>query len=243
MALLDEIRGQRVSNRLFGDILSAIATGEFPPDSTLPTENRLARDYGVSRSVVRSALERLKQDGIVRSLQGSGTVVVGLDPASLARFQAQLSPPEMKDCYACRLAIEPDIAARVAVQQSDPARDYLRAQLDALSGRPARPASADMARSASDADFHVKLAQFSGNAFFSEIMASMRPHMVFSMNIKHKLSAAARARHLALTKQEHAAVITAMLRRDSDAARTLMRRHIANGRDRIFTQFLTVAGG
>jgi GntR family transcriptional regulator, transcriptional repressor for pyruvate dehydrogenase complex len=234
MALPSETLGDRVSNGLYSDILSRILTGEYPPNSTLPTEFRLGHDYGVSRSVVRSALKLLKQEGIVQSQQGSGTIVVGLAPDRLAQLHRDVQMPALLECIACRLAIEPEIAAQLAEHQTEGATTYLRIQRDGLEGRLGNDFDTDSAQSASDAEFHVKLAQLTGNVFFSEIMISMRPHMVFCMNIKNSLTRAAHQRHLALTRQEHRDVISAILSRDADAARTRMRNHIANGRDRVF---------
>lgn len=229
-----ETHNGRVSDGLYSDILSGILNGEYPPKSTLPAENRLARNYGIARSVVRAALKVLKQEGIIRSQQGSGTVVVGFDSKKLALLNRNAHVPEMQECYACRLAIEPEIAAILASRQSDRATAYLRLQLDALNGRAGGASESDGVQSASDAEFHARLAQFTGNAFFSEIMNSMRPHMVFYMNIKNSLTSMAQERHVNLTKQEHKAVISAILKQDCEAARTLMRAHITNGWSRIF---------
>ena len=48
----------------------------------MPTEQSLSRQFGVSRTVVREAISRLKSDGLVESRQGSGVSVV---PASLRK--------------------------------------------------------------------------------------------------------------------------------------------------------------
>ncbi|MGY6502443.1 MAG: GntR family transcriptional regulator [Acidimicrobiales bacterium] len=45
-------------------------------DGTLPGESSLAAEYGVSRSVVREALDLLREEGLIARLQGAGTFVV-----------------------------------------------------------------------------------------------------------------------------------------------------------------------
>ncbi|MEW6267184.1 MAG: GntR family transcriptional regulator [Thermodesulfobacteriota bacterium] len=52
-----------------------IMSEEWPPESRLPTEEKLAAQYGVSRLTVRKAKERLIQEGLVKSVQGSGSYV------------------------------------------------------------------------------------------------------------------------------------------------------------------------
>jgi DNA-binding GntR family transcriptional regulator len=53
-------------------IRSAIAEGEYPPGSALPSEKDLCAAHGVSRITVRKALEQLQAAGIIG--QGAGGV-------------------------------------------------------------------------------------------------------------------------------------------------------------------------
>ena len=49
--------------------------GEWLPESKLPTEGELSKQYQVSRQTIRKAKEDLIKDGLVRGLQGSGSYV------------------------------------------------------------------------------------------------------------------------------------------------------------------------
>jgi len=53
----------------------AIVSGEYPVGSLLPTEDALCERFGVSRYTVRGALRLLREDGLVSSRQGAGTLV------------------------------------------------------------------------------------------------------------------------------------------------------------------------
>ena len=59
----------RVTETLAGQLRS----GVYPVNSRLPTEKSLAEKFGVSRTVVREAISRLKSEGLVETRQGSGT--------------------------------------------------------------------------------------------------------------------------------------------------------------------------
>lgn len=59
--------------RLYGVLSQALADGRFGPAEPLPSEPRLMRDYGVSRSTVRRALARLEAEGRIERKRGSGT--------------------------------------------------------------------------------------------------------------------------------------------------------------------------
>jgi DNA-binding transcriptional MocR family regulator len=54
-----------------------IETGDLPPGVRLPSERRLAQALSVSRGTVVGAYDLLRADDLVRSRQGSGTVVAG----------------------------------------------------------------------------------------------------------------------------------------------------------------------
>lgn len=94
-----EFRGQpavrqRVADHVFESLVRAILAGELRPDVQLPTQRELAQQFNVSALVVRQAVHRLEDLGLVRVRQGSPTIV--LDPEEstdirLIQLQMQLS--------------------------------------------------------------------------------------------------------------------------------------------------------
>ena len=64
----DPSRADQVHDRLLADIVA----GTYPLQSRLPPEEVLAQTCGVSRPVLRMALARLREDGIITSRRGSG---------------------------------------------------------------------------------------------------------------------------------------------------------------------------
>lgn len=231
MSFIIEPQNGRISDGLYLDILTGILMGTYPPQSRLPTETQLSQDYGVSRTIVRSALELLKNEGVVQSRQGSGTVVVPFDPGAIARLNRDAQLPTLRDCYACRLAIEPAIAGAIAHDLSTEACAFLADQRSALNSG---EKSDEHQRSALDVQFHIGLAQFSNNTFFASIMNTLRPHMLFAMNISNTLTSGAQREHFNLSQQEHLNAIDAILSGDPDAAQGAMRTHIGKAMERIF---------
>jgi DNA-binding GntR family transcriptional regulator len=59
-----------------------ITSGRLRPGDRLPSEPTLTEDLQVSRSVVRQALNRLEQDGLLRRVKGRGTFVAESSPRS-----------------------------------------------------------------------------------------------------------------------------------------------------------------
>jgi len=59
--------------RLYRVLSQALAEGRIGAGAPLPSEPRLMRDYGISRSTVRRALARLEAEGRIERKRGSGT--------------------------------------------------------------------------------------------------------------------------------------------------------------------------
>lgn len=66
----------RIATALKADIVQ----GVYPVGSQMPTEEELCRRFSVSRHTVREALRMLRDEGLVSSRRGAGTVVVPLRP-------------------------------------------------------------------------------------------------------------------------------------------------------------------
>jgi DNA-binding GntR family transcriptional regulator len=67
-----------IVDQLLGDI----RIGIIPVGSALPTESELMRAFGVSRHTVRSAVQLLRQQGVVTSRQGQGSRVLAAVPSA-----------------------------------------------------------------------------------------------------------------------------------------------------------------
>lgn len=65
-----------LSDRLSVNILGLIADGRLGPGARIPPERQIAEALSISRICVRSALDRLKENGYIESVQGAGTRVV-----------------------------------------------------------------------------------------------------------------------------------------------------------------------
>ena len=78
---------QKKYMQLYDEMVKLIQTGKLAPGDRLPTEQELSHTFAVSRQTVRQALGKMKEAGLISSLQGSGSFVSAA-PAALP-----LSPP------------------------------------------------------------------------------------------------------------------------------------------------------
>ncbi len=56
-------------------IRDRIRAGEFPPGGKLPTHDGLVKEYGVSMAIIRPAVDALRNEGWIRTVQGTGMFV------------------------------------------------------------------------------------------------------------------------------------------------------------------------
>jgi DNA-binding FadR family transcriptional regulator len=69
----------RAADHVFEALAGAILHGKLAPNDPLPPERELAARFDISRVLVREAIHKLKELGLVRVRQGGQTIV--LDPA------------------------------------------------------------------------------------------------------------------------------------------------------------------
>ena len=67
--------------RIAADLAGRIASGEFPEGQRLSGRSALSSGYHVSPETVRKALKLLADVGIVRTREGSGTVILSAEKA------------------------------------------------------------------------------------------------------------------------------------------------------------------
>ncbi|MCU1276838.1 MAG: GntR family transcriptional regulator [bacterium] len=82
---------------VFDQLAGAILRGDLPAQSALPPERVFAERYGVSRIIVRQAVHRLADMGLVRVRQGGATTVLDPEEATDLRVLAlfyRLAPGE-----------------------------------------------------------------------------------------------------------------------------------------------------
>jgi GntR family phosphonate transport system transcriptional regulator len=73
--LIDRKGGIAAWKQIADRIGRAIDAGEFDATGMVPPETQLARHFGVNRHTVRSAIAALAEDGILRRVQGRGTLI------------------------------------------------------------------------------------------------------------------------------------------------------------------------
>ena len=217
--------------RVYQRLLAQISAGEYQPDQKLPGEYELADRFLVSRPVVREALGRLREEGLIYSRRGAGSFVKArpAESRALVGYAPVETIADIQRCYEFRLSIEPDHAYHAARRWNGPALDAIAAALDLL--RDATQAH----RHREDADFafHLAIAKASNNHYYISSMQALKDHIAVGMKF-HGTSLLGPRSGLTDVLEEHEAIYDAIRRRDAEKAKAVMRRHLEGSRDRVF---------
>jgi GntR family transcriptional repressor for pyruvate dehydrogenase complex len=232
------LRQSKLSDRLYEQIFALIVSGELPENAKLPTEAEISARFGVSRPVVREALARLRDDGIIYSRQGSGSYVRSRPDEAVLRFTPIGSIADIQRCYEFRLDLEPGAAALAALRRDTDSIAAIEAALQSLE-QILRTAELGV-----DADFqfHMAIAKASRNQFYAATMASLHRNVTFGMNLARNLTLTRPRARLDLVQGEHIAVLDAIRAGDPAAARQAMWLHIDNARHRVFEGQTGISG-
>lgn len=217
--------------RVYQLLLAQISAGDYQPDERLPGENELATRFQVSRPIVREALRRLRDEGLIYSRQGAGSFVRA--PLEESRPLLGYAPVEtiadIQRCYEFRLTIEPDHAFHAARRWNGTALDNIAAALD-LMGDATR---AHRHRDDADFAFHLAIAEATNNHYYVSSMQALKDHIAVGMKF-HGVSLMRPTSGLSGVFEEHRGIFEAIRDRDAETARNRMRVHLEGSRDRVF---------
>ncbi len=220
----------RLSSAVYDQILELIVSGEFAVNARLPAEAELARRFGASRPVIREALARLRDDGIVVSRQGSGSYVRRRPDDAVLRFVPVSSIADIQRCFEFRAGLEGAAAALAAVRAEEADLEEIRKALAALERCIAgREVGVD-----ADERFHLAVAKATQNHYHISVQTSLQSHLSAGMTLTRNLSMLRTEARLRLVQEEHVAIVEAIEARDSLRARAAMESHINNARYRMF---------
>ncbi|MCE9663514.1 FadR family transcriptional regulator [Halomonas sp. M5N1S17] len=222
--------GRRSLGEMVYDHLQrAIKSGSYQPDERLPTEHELAAEFQVSRPIVRDALQKLREQGLIYSRRGAGSFVRSLGLRQPLGFGQMENIADLEDCYEFRLSVEPRAAARAAERHNAEDLQRIKSALKMLRDATSRR------RHHEDADFqfHLAISQASGNRYYATAMEALEEHIAVGMQL-HGLSLKTTPDGLQHVFEEHRAIAEAIEQRHPELAHDLMHKHLAGSRDRLF---------
>lgn len=185
-------------------ILAAIDEGVYKPGDRL-VESELAERFGVSRTPIREALQRLETQSLL-ARDGRSLIVASLDHN------------QMSELYIVRRELE-GLAAQLAARHATPEEvALLRGMVEADNALLNDPA----ALSRANRRFHKQIHLASHNRYLVQQLDLV--HRTMALMATTSLAAQGRSK---IAQEEHDAIVTAIEARDEERAGRALRDHIS----------------
>lgn len=201
---------------------------ELSPGDVIPKELELAQVMGVSRTVIRESLNRLKTMGLIESIKHKGTLIKSPDlPQILQKSMIPniLNQRSLRDAFELRLVLEVGMADLVVRRITDQDLEELR-QIVSNEDSPSADTLFDVDY---EVRFHGKLYDITGNETLRGFQQLLLPvfNYVYSSGLIHKTGV-----HKKYVS--HRGLVEILAERDASRFRKGMRQHLENHFNRIF---------
>ncbi|NML26803.1 FCD domain-containing protein [Zoogloea sp. G-4-1-14] len=219
---------QRLSDTIARELERRILDGALKPGDRLQPERELAAELGVSRPSLREAIQKLVSKGLLQSRQGGGTYVTDrLDAGFTDHWQEMLRqhPDIQDDLLEFRGMLECEAAGLAARRATDADIQRIGEAFERLESLFAQGPSGSEEQVAADLAFHQAIAEAAHNVMFGHLTASLFRviHDHIDRNLKHLRRQEDDWQEL---RGQHRAIWDALRKRDPEAARAAVLRHI-----------------
>jgi GntR family transcriptional repressor for pyruvate dehydrogenase complex len=217
----------RLADQVAATLSEEIESGRLAEGDRLPTEVELVKQLGVSRTVVREALSRLRNAGLIEPRQGIGVFVLPRRTRPLD-LDAADTKAKVLQIVEVRRAMEGEAASLAATRATPQDLARMRQALDTIDSAVA--AGGDGVDE--DLTFHRSIAESTGNA----VMVSTVRYLGDVSRSGIRVTRANEARRndfIEAVRDEHHAILAAIEAGDPEAARAAARRHMKHAAGRL----------
>lgn len=217
---------EQVADLLETQILNQLEDGDL-----LPSEQQLAEQFLVSRTIIREAEKLLKERGLIDSKAGKGTYVTRVQAQNIAVVVSRLIRMERIDyisVFDMRKILEVEAAARASQNATPEEIEKMAEVLEKLK----EPGLSEIEYSEYDFTFHYMVAQASGNpllAVMTEAIGSLCREIISrAVQVSGGVEDAI---------WRHELILQMLSKRDEDGAREVMRGHLDKSQEN-YQQYL-----
>lgn len=197
------------------DIIKSAIIGLYLKPGELITVGDISEQLSISRTPIRTALNRLIEEDLVEIIPGKGTFVTCLTEK---QANAMLNVRELLECYSIQLATELrtdedlDNLEYMLTKQGLESKDKRKNQQDFLTN---------------DLEFHSGIAGISKNRYLEKQIVQMH------VNSMRYLNASTVENIISIALEEHRELYEQIKNRDSEKAKQCMQKHLWNIKERI----------
>jgi DNA-binding GntR family transcriptional regulator len=211
----DPVAASSATHLIVNALTSAIVAHRLKPGTKL-AEQKIATQFGVSRTLVRQALFQLSQHRLIRMEHARGA------------FVASPSVTEARQVFAVRRMLEAEMTRAFVRQVTVKQIKALQAHVKCEKAAVARDdASGRSERNELLGDFHVRMAELMGNQVLAELLGELISRCSLITLMYQSASAAEHS------NDEHAQIVAALAAKDVALAVQLMDEHLQHVQDNL----------
>jgi GntR family transcriptional regulator, transcriptional repressor for pyruvate dehydrogenase complex len=215
-----QIRRVKLKDQVADMLLDMISSGDYGAGDRLPPERILVEQIGVSRTVVREALNLLETRGLIRIEHGRGAVVSANGAHALHNnlgFLLRMQPGALWELMEMRKALEVEVAGLAAERANAEDIATMRAKLDRMREKIDAPEGYVEA----DVGFHEMLTRSARNRVILMMMEPIVDLLLASRRMTGSKEANAKR-----ALRAHEAIVKKVEAKDVEGARREMRKHM-----------------
>ena len=209
-------------NSIIAKIREYINYKNLEPQDKLPSERMLSEKFGVSRSCVREAIQKLEFYGILKSIPQSGTFVAEIGIIAINGIIddiLRLGASDFKSLVETRILIELKTVRLAATRRTDEDLIQIKAALDAYAEKVLKGEDAVQ----EDLIFHLSIARASGNNTMNNMMLIIIPEILINFEKYHVCDKS--GDEGAARIKEHTDIYEAIIAQDTQLAKQKMKAH------------------
>ena len=211
-----------VQNKIISQIRDLINYKNLEPGDKLPSERMLSEKFGVTRSNVREAIQKLEYYGLLKSIPQSGTFVANLGVIALNGMIddiLSLEDPNFKALVETRILLELKSAGLAASRRSKD--DLIKIEIALNDYEDKVNLGEDAVQE--DLLFHLSIAKASGNSTLNKLMLIITPGIITNFEKYHVCD----KDKAILGIQEHRAIFNAIKDQKPDLAKEKIKIHFS----------------
>ncbi|MEK6155282.1 FadR/GntR family transcriptional regulator [Flavobacteriaceae bacterium 3-367] len=220
LEVLTKNENQDAQNAIISKIRDLINYKNLEPGDKLPSERMLSEKFGVSRTNVREAIQKLEFYGLLKSKPQSGTFVADIGQVAMNGMMEdilRLEDPDFKSLVETRILLELKTVRLAARRRTDEDLRQMEEALDAYRKKVMNGEDAVQ----EDLLFHLAIARASGNSTMNTLMLIITPEIITNFEKYHVCDKDQAFKGI----QEHKDIFNAIKAEDPQLAKEKMKVH------------------
>ena len=220
LQLIKKSENSEIQNKIIYKIKELINYKNLEPGDKLPSERMMSEKFGVTRSNIREAIQKLEFYGLLKSIPQSGTFVANIGVIAMNGMIddiLQLKEADFKSLVETRILLELKTVRLAALRRSEDELKQIKLALKAFADKVLKGEDAVQ----EDLLFHLAIANASGNSTLNTFMLKITPEIITNFERYHVCDEDQAQKGI----REHQNIFEAIEKQDPKMAKETMKKH------------------